>query len=154
MFKLPPPPRFALLPPPIFPPDVFDSKIPLQLTCSLIRQQHQQKYQINLQLIFISCMIFCGTTVFFTLLFMWIQSCSTRQKPAKNNFQPKLVPTDSKNISIYNNCSYETIPYDTYLESINTTGTTLSINSNQMIYNHCHSISPSLSHSYYETIPY
>lgn len=115
MFRLPPPPRFTLPPPPMLSTDVLNSKTLLQLTCSSIRPDRQQ---INPQLLLISCFMFFIIAIFLTLAFIWLQSYR-RQRTF-------IHTLDSKNLSICSSHSYETISSGIYLESINTSATTLS----------------------------
>jgi hypothetical protein len=119
----------------MFPTAALDSKILLRLTCSSIPQQQQ----INPQLILISCFMFFIIAIFLTLSFIWIQSYH-RQKPFTNNLASKIP----KDLSICSSRSYETISSGIYLESINTSATTLSTNPNSIIH---HQISsPPLYH--------
>ena len=140
MFHLPPPPRFILPPPPMFSSDIFHSKILLRLTCSSIRQQQI----INPRLVIISCTTFFIISILLTLFYIWIQSNRHRQKSLLNN---------SKNVSICSTRSYETISSrhtGIYLESINTSATTLSTNPSHTICIHCQRIYSPLP--YYYTI--
>jgi len=140
MLRLLPPPQFTLPPPPMFPSDIFDSKILLQLTCSSIRQQ-----QINPPSILISCIIFFLIAIILTLLFISIQFYC-RKKTSTNNLHSKPTST------ICNSRSYETISSGVYLESINTSATTLSTNPSSIISNYYHRIS-SPPPSYYDILP-
>ncbi len=119
IFRLPPPPRFTLPPPLMLPFDMLDSKILLQLTCSSIRPQQQQ---INPQLFLLSCFTFFLVTILLTLSFLWIQS----YRSPKTQLTSKLPPHSHR--------SYETISSGFYLESINTSATTLSTDPNTILY--------------------
>jgi hypothetical protein len=137
MFRfLPPPPRFTLPPPPMF---SLDWKILLQLTCSSIRKQQIT----NPYLILVSCVIFFLIAILLTLLFVWIQS--NRLKTLSNNYKSEPISTGSISSSRF----YETISSQhtgIYLESINTSATTLSTDPNSSL---CHRMSSSL---YYEIL--
>ncbi|CAF1133878.1 unnamed protein product [Rotaria magnacalcarata] len=148
MFNLPPPPQFILPPPPPLPSDIFDFKM-RPLTCSSIRSPQSQ--HIDVHLIFISCLTFLIVSVLLALLFIWMQSYH-RRKTLMNKSNSKTMSTIQKESSIYNNCSYETIDSDNYLEAIITKDTIISINRNDIMCNQYHQTSsPS---SYYAFIFY
>jgi len=140
MFRLSPPPRFNLPPPPMLSSDIFDTKFLFRLTCSSIRQQEQYRQIPKFRLIIISCIIFLIIILLFTLLFMIIKFYRQR-KSLSYNHESKPPPIQSNNFSINSSRSYETISSEhtgVYVESINTSATTYSTDPSNVICIHCH----------------
>jgi hypothetical protein len=141
MFRLPPPPRFTLPPPPMLSADVFDTKLLFRLTCSSIRQD-QYKKLTNPRLILISCITFLIIAMLFTLVFVLIQSYRRRKSLSNNDklkASPPVIP--SNHLSMSSSRSYETISSahtGIYVESIDTSATTLSTNPSNIICLNCH----------------
>lgn len=153
MFHLPPPPRFVLPPPPMPGSDLFDLNLLTQLTCSSIRQRHQQI--TNPRLILISCLTFLILALLLTLLVIVIQFSRQRNAATHSN---KSKPSPPNATSVASSRSYETISSQhtgIYLESIDTSATTYSTDPSQHVCLQCQhdreqsSISPP---PYYHTL--
>jgi hypothetical protein len=140
MFRLPPPPRFNLSPPPILSSDIFERNLLFQLTCSSIRQQEQYKQIPKSRLIAISCIAFLIMILLFMILFIIIQLYRQR-KSLSYNSQSKPPPIQSNTISMNTSRSYETISSEhtgVYVDSIDTSATTYSTDPSNIICLHCH----------------
>ncbi len=144
MSRLPPPPRFILPPPPVPPSDIFDVKMISQLTCSSIRQQHQQT-MISSHLIVLASASVVATILLFTITLIWLL-LSRKYKQSHNNcksksLQPPISIDLMNDLSTCSSRSYETVSSDhtgVYLESVDTSATTCSTDTTGVICIECY----------------
>ncbi|CAF0818553.1 unnamed protein product [Rotaria sp. Silwood1] len=138
-----PPPRFTLPPPPMPPSDIFDRKMVSQLTCSSIQQQYQQTMTHSRLILFTSASVITAIVLFIITL-IWLLS-SRKQKQSYNNHNLKSTkpPTPINSMFDLSTCSsrsYETISSNhtgVYLESVDTSATTCSIDTTGVICIEC-----------------
>ncbi|CAF0761391.1 unnamed protein product [Rotaria sordida] len=141
---LPPPPLFTLPPPPMPPSDLFDLKIVSQLTCSSIQQQYQQTMTTSSRLILFTSASVIVAILLFIITLIWLLS-SRKQKQSHNNHnlkstQPPTSIDSMFDLSTSSSRSYETISSNhtgVYLESVDTSATTCSIDTTGAICIEC-----------------
>lgn len=139
MSRLPAPPQFNLPPPPMPPSDIFDVKIISQLTCSSIRQQQQwQQTILNSRLIlFTSACVITAILLLLITIICLLLSRKSKKSNIKHNSKPSIPINSINDLTICSNRSYETVSSDrtgAYLESIDTSATTCSIDTTDGIY--------------------
>ncbi|CAF2395950.1 unnamed protein product [Rotaria sp. Silwood2] len=141
---LSPPPRFTLPPPPMPPSNIFDLKIVSQLTCSSIQQQKYQQTMTSSRLILFTSASVIAAILLFIITLIWLL-LSRKQKQSYNNHNLKSTqpPTSIDSMfdsSTRSSCSYETISSNhtgVYLESVDTSATTCSIDTTDIICIEC-----------------
>ncbi|CAF3401948.1 unnamed protein product [Rotaria sp. Silwood1] len=139
-----PPPRFTLPPPPMPPSDIFDRKMVSQLTCSSIQQQYQQTMTHSRLILFTSASVITAIVLFIITL-IWLLSSRKQKQLYNNNYNLKSTkpPTPINSMFDLSTCSsrsYETISSNhtgVYLESVDTSATTCSIDTTGVICIEC-----------------
>ena len=136
MSRLPAPPRFTLPPPPMPSFDAFDKRVISQLTCASIRQPYLQTWTTARLLLFGAA----STLVFLlvlTIVFIGLLSIRKRKRLSSGKQHVVRSPPPStgmpstNHLSRQSSQSYETISSDrtgAYLESVNTSATSCSMN--------------------------
>ena len=146
MSRLPAPPRFTLPPPPMPPSHLFDKGIVSQLTCTSIGQPQEQIWT-TARLVLMgaaSCLI---VLLLFTIILIWLWTSRQqkrslgKQGPSKKSSIPPPASINTLDDRTRDgNRSYETISSDhtdAYLESVDTSATTCSIDTSSIICIEC-----------------
>ena len=129
MSRLPAPPQFLLPPPPMPSSDMIDLKIMSQLTCSSIRQYQQTTS--NWRLFVLASGSALIAILLLTVTLIWLFSSRKRIQSKKTHFEKPATAINSINdLTMCSSRSYKTISSDhtgIYVESIDTSATTCSI---------------------------
>lgn len=141
MSRLPPPPQFLVPPPPMPSLDMLDLKIVSQLTCSSIRQQQSQA-TANSRLIILAGGSVLIAMLFLTITLIWLfSSRKQKQQQKSHHAKPTTSNKSVNNLSTFSSRSYETISSDhtgIYVESIDTSATTCSMDTTGVICMECY----------------
>jgi preprotein translocase subunit SecG len=141
MSRLPPPPRFTLPPPPMPSLDIFNTKILSQLTCSSIRQHHQETMTSSRLILLASATIIVAILLFIITLICLLLSRKQKQSYDNSKSKPHTSLESMNDLSTCSSRSYETVSSDhtgVYLESINTSATTCSTDVTGVICTECY----------------
>lgn len=152
MFRLPPPPQFNLPPPPMPVSDLIDTELISQLTCSSIRQQSQKTIDSSRLILFTSACALTAIVLLTITLIIFLLIRKKKQIDDKPIPKSTIVATTATNPFNRSYTSVSSSQTGIYIDSINTSATTCSIDTNSEFCFECHRHRSRATTPYYQIL--